>query len=197
MIGFLKLNRRIVLASASPRRRELLLGAGLAFDIMVSECDETLRLNESPEEMVRRLSREKAQDVESKAPEAVIIGADTTVVLDGEILGKPSTPDEAFKMIKSLQGRQHTVVGGFTLLGLPNGEVVTVVSKSEVSLVQISDDIIRRYVATGEPMDKAGSYAVQGIGSQFISKIVGSYTNVVGLDLSTIISELRNRGVIE
>lgn len=197
MNRFIVPKKRIVLASASPRRKELLEGAGLSFEIIVSNCDEAVLPNETAEEMVKRLSFDKASDVFKRNKDAVVIGADTTVVLDGEILGKPSDTNDAFRMYKSLQGRSHTVWGGFTIIGHDREKSITKTSSSEVTIVPVSDSLIRRYIETGEPMDKAGSYAIQGIGSQFIANVKGSYSNVVGLDLSYVMQELRSHGVIE
>ncbi len=170
----------LILASASPRRRNLLATLGLHFLVRPVDLDETPRAGEAPEVYVRRLAEEKA--TAEVAPGELVLAADTTVVLDGEILAKPGDAAEACAMLAHLAGREHTVLTGVALEQLGR-ERRTVVESSRVRIAPLEAEEIAWYVATGEPMDKAGSYAVQGIGAMFVESVVGDYTNVVGLPL--------------
>ena len=179
----------LVLASASPRRQELLRNAGLSFTVDPADIDETPLPGESPQACAERLAREKALAVHKRYPEDFVLGADTIVVIDDIILGKPGDAEDAARMLRMLSRRQHSVITGVCLLG-PACETTS----SETTLVwmsKISDDEIRAYVATGEPMDKAGAYAIQGIASRWISRIEGDYSNVVGLPTALVYSMLR------
>lgn len=182
---------QLILASSSPRRIELMTNVGFAIEIESPEVDETPVRGESPLEMVKRLSILKAKNVASRRPkDLVIVAADTTVVSpDGKrILGKPRDEREAARMLASLAGKTHTVLTGYTVLR--DKKRVTKVVRSRVRIRKLSREEIQRYVATGEPMDKAGAYAAQGIGMAFIESITGSYTNVVGLPMSQLLSDL-------
>lgn len=190
-------SKKFILASSSPRRRELLAEVGLKFDIQVSAVDETELPNESAQDMVLRLAKLKAQTIAKLEPKAWVLGADTTVVLDNQILGKPESKDDAFRMLKLIQGRTHHVWGGFALVCLEQGVLDTQTLCSEVTIGALSDLEIKAYVNTLEPMDKAGSYAIQGIGSIFVERISGSYTNVVGLAIPEVIATLRKHSVLE
>jgi septum formation protein len=172
---------RLVLASGSPRRRELLAGLGLAFTVRAADVDETPRPGEIPAACVRRLAVAKAT-ARSEAGE-LVLGADTVVVLDGQLLGKPRDPAGARHMLAAIAGREHTVLTGVTLHGESDGRQETAVEASRVRMARMSSREIEWYVATGEPLDKAGSYAVQGVGALFVEAIYGNYTNVVGLPL--------------
>ncbi|HEV3075159.1 MAG TPA: Maf family protein [Thermoanaerobaculia bacterium] len=172
---------RLVLASGSPRRRELLAGLGLAFTVRAADVDETPHPGEMPAACVRRLALAKAT-ARSEAGE-LVLGADTVVVLDGQLLGKPRDPADACRMLAAIAGREHTVLTGVTLHGESQGRQETTVEASRVRLARMSPREIDWYVATGEPLDKAGSYAVQGVGALFVEAIYGNYTNVVGLPL--------------
>ncbi|MDQ5987712.1 MAG: dTTP/UTP pyrophosphatase [Syntrophus sp. SKADARSKE-3] len=190
------LSRRLILASASPRRAELLKYAGLEFDIIPGHIDETLDPQESPEEHVWRLSREKADVVGISHPEAWVLGADTIVVIDGDILGKPTDQPEAKRMLNRLSGRVHEVYTGFSLM---NSETATLISKTVRSLVSfcpIAADEMAWYTGTPEPYDKAGGYAVQGMGAFFIKEINGSYTNVMGLPLCEVVDTMRQLNIL-
>ncbi len=171
---------RLILASASPRRQNLLATLGLHFLVRPVDLDETPHPDEPPEVYVRRLAEEKA--AAKISPGELVLAADTSVILDGEILGKPADEAEARSMLARLAGREHTVLTGVALgeLGL---ESRTVVESSRVRIAALEADEIAWYVGTGEPMDKAGSYAVQGLGAMFVEAITGDYTNVVGLPL--------------
>lgn len=188
----------LVLASASPRRQELLRNAGLSFAIEAANIDETPRAGESPCDCAERLAREKALAVCTIRPQDSVLGADTIVVVDETILGKPVDADDAFRMLRMLSGRVHRVITGVCLIKpvvSGQGPVVRVVSETTlVTMSEISDDEIRAYVATGEPMDKAGAYAIQGMGSRWIPRIEGDYSNVVGLPVALVYRMLRDRG---
>jgi septum formation protein len=170
---------RLVLASGSPRRRELLAGLGMAFTVRAADVDETPHPGEAPAACVRRLALAKAT-ARSEADE-LVLGADTVVVLDGQLLGKPRDPADARRMLASIAGREHTVLTGVTVHA--QGGQETTVEASRVRMARMSPREIDWYVATGEPLDKAGSYAVQGVGALFVEAIYGNYTNVVGLPL--------------
>ncbi len=172
----------IVLASGSPRRREILADLGLKFRIEASNADESIPEGTSPDLAVRRLSLLKAADVAKSQPEnALVIGADTVVVLDDEILGKPTDEEDAARMLKSLSGREHSVLTGISALRRSDGKGVSVFEETKVRFRNLSEEEILKYVKTGEPMDKAGAYGIQGLGSLLIEKIDGDYFNVVGL----------------
>ena len=172
----------IVLASGSPRRREILSDLGIKFRVEISGADESIPEGTSPDLAVRRLSLLKAADVAKNQPEnALVIGADTVVVSDGEILGKPTDEEDAVKMLKSLSGREHSVLTGISALRRSDGKGVSVFEETKVRFRKLSEEEILKYVKTGEPMDKAGAYGIQGLGSLLIEKIDGDYFNVVGL----------------
>lgn len=179
---------RLVLASGSPRRRELLAALGLAFDVRPLDLDETPLPAEEPERYVRRLALAKARAAGAR-PGELVLAADTTVVLDGEILGKPADAAEARRMLARLAGRRHTVLSGVALFAPGRdggaGREAVAVDRSEVDIAPLPAAEIEWYVETGEPLDKAGSYAVQGLGALFVEAVWGNYTNVVGLPLPT------------
>jgi len=185
----------LVLASASPRRQELLRNAGIPFVVQPTDILEIPREGEAPQLCAERLAREKALEVFRRRPDDVILGADTIVVVDAQILGKPRDGADAARMLRLLSGRTHQVITGICLAGpQPRAEDI----RSETTLVTMNafgDDDIRSYILTGEPMDKAGAYAIQGIASRWISRIEGDYFNVVGLPVSLVYRMLRERGV--
>jgi septum formation protein len=174
----------LILASSSPRRRELLTAAGIAFTVQPADVDETHRAGESPEAFTQRLAREKAEAIFANHPNATVLGADTIVVCDAEILGKPSDETDAARMLKKLSGRDHQVITGVALVS-PSG-TQTRAETTTVSMRKISEEEIQNYIATGEPMDKAGAYAIQGGAAPFITQIDGDYTNVVGLPVKLV-----------
>jgi septum formation protein len=186
---------KFVLASASPRRRELLASIGLEFVVEPSNVVEVRQEGEAPEEYVARLSREKAHALAVLHPSEWIIAADTTVLLGDELLEKPIDKADAARMLGTIAGRTHTVYTGVTLVNLEKEHHDTRIAESEVRMLPLSDRDIEWYVRTGEPLDKAGAYAVQGIGAMFIDSIHGSYTNVVGLPLATLFQMLRRAGI--
>ncbi len=187
----------LILASASPRRQELLRNAGIPFIVRPADIDETPMSGELPQPCAERLAREKALAVRNRREfhgEDFILGADTIVVIDDLILGKPRDADDAARMLRLLSGRRHSVITAVCLLGS-----ALEVASSETTLVtmsEISDNEIRDYVATGEPMDKAGAYAIQGIASRWIPRIEGDYPNVVGLPIARVYCMLRDRGAL-
>jgi septum formation protein len=185
----------LVLASASPRRQELLRNAGIPFVVQPTDVPEIPREGEAPRPCAERLAREKAMDVFRQRPSDLILGADTIVVVDAQILGKPRDASDAARMLRLLSGQSHRVITGVCLAGpQPRAEDI----RSEITLVtmnDLSDDDIRSYILTGEPMDKAGAYAIQGIASRWISRIEGDYFNVVGLPVSLVYKMLRERGL--
>lgn len=186
---------RFVLASSSPRRRELLASIGFDFDVMPSHVPEVRAEGESAQEYVGRLSREKAEAIATAERSRWVIAADTTVQLDGELLEKPLDDADAARMLSTIAGKSHTVYTGLTLRNVDRGWRETAVIESEVRMLPLDREQIEWYVRTGEPLDKAGAYAVQGIGAMFIDSIHGSYTNVVGLPLATLFQMLVNAGI--
>ncbi|WP_343210388.1 Maf family protein [Anaerolentibacter hominis] len=184
--------RRIILASASPRRREILERMGIAFEIMPSTREEVITEKE-PCEAVRRLALQKAEDIAEKTSgDVIVLGADTVVALDGKILGKPVDQEDAVRMLESLQGREHQVYTGVAVVLRRAGEeqIISFYEASRVKVGPVSESQIRAYVETGEPMDKAGAYAIQGRFGIFVDEIEGDYYNVVGLPVSKIYRKL-------
>jgi septum formation protein len=177
-------NVRLVLASASPRRAELLANAGFEFDIMPVELDETIRHSESPRDYVARLAKEKADAISRRIPDRFVLGADTTVVCGGRILGKPTSDEDAAEMLRSLSGTWHEVLTGVAVRC--NERHATDVASTAVHFARLTEAEIAWYVASGEPRDKAGSYAVQGLASRFVDRVEGSYSNVVGLPIGSV-----------
>lgn len=172
---------KLILASGSPRRRELLTGLGLAFSVQPVDLDETPLEGEDPSAYVTRLAAAKARA--RTEPDEMTLAADTIVVLDGELLGKPGDPDEARGMLGRLAGREHQVLTGVAVYEGTGERLVSGVESSRVTIAALSDEEIAWYVATGEPLDKAGSYAIQDLGALFVERVEGNYTNVVGLPL--------------
>lgn len=175
---------RIILASASPRRRELLRNMGLRFETAVSNAPEQLIDGESPQDTVMRLAAEKAAVAAGHTDageKCIVIGADTVVVIDGEILGKPSGKEQAAEMLARLSGRTHTVYTGICVLESCTNKRVCDCVATQVTFRELTDDQISRYIKTGEPMDKAGAYGIQQLGSMLVERINGDYFSVVGL----------------
>jgi septum formation protein len=189
----------IVLASASPRRRELLSQVGIDFQVIPSNADEILLPGETPEAHVVRLSCDKALDVANRPEQSGrwFIGSDTVVVRDEAILGKPADASEAAVMLSSLSGRSHRVISGYAVYDRLRGQTLSAAITTKVFFKDLTRQEIEGYIATGEPFDKAGSYAIQGIGSFMVPKVEGSYTNVVGLPLCEVIAALEELGALE
>ena len=184
----------IILASKSPRRQELLARMGLEFTVKASRIDEKMDPFAHPSDEVARISLAKSQAVvDSRAPEDIIISADTIVVCDGLMMGKPHSESEAFSMLRRLSGRDHQVMTGLTVIGDGRTENLTVTTT--LRFRALSDQEIRNYIATGEPMDKAGAYGIQGLASMFVVGLDGDYYNVMGLPICTLTVLLRRFGV--
>lgn len=186
----------LILASASPRRRELLAQAGYTFEVRPAHIPEEPRADEDPVDYVVRLAREKAQAAFDAAadPAAMVLGADTTVTLDGHILGKPEDAADAARMLRLLSGRTHRVITGVAVVTAKGAEVAAEVTG--VRFLTLSDAEIAAYIATGEPMDKAGAYGIQGAAARWIPRVEGCYFNVVGLPLALVNTMLEATGVI-
>jgi septum formation protein len=178
----------LLLASRSPRRSELLHNAGIPFTVRIADVDETIRDGEVPEEYAQRVAEQKAIAVQA-GPGDVVLGADTIVVIDDQILGKPADAFDAVRMLRLLQGRRHDVITGICVRKA--NTLVRDWAATRVWFTPVSDDEIREYVASGEPMDKAGAYAIQGLASKFIERIDGSYANVVGLPVALVYKHIR------
>jgi septum formation protein len=186
---------KLILASASERRAEILRDAGFSFSIMSSAIDETPYQGESAHDLVQRLAFTKAELVAARAvAPAIVIGADTEVTLEGHIFGKPRSTDDVRRMLEKLSGRIHAVVTGVALIRLPDAERVTFVESTLVHFAPLTEEDITRYLATGEPHDKAGGYAIQGHAGRFIPRIEGCYFNVVGLPLARLQQALTSLG---
>ena len=186
---------RFVLASGSPRRKELLAGIGLPFEIIVSDLEEKRDEGEAVDAYVRRLAIDKAEAVASGVPDAWVLAADTVVYLDGEVLEKPLSRGDAIRMLSTIAGREHTVFTGVALRNVTSDYRDTSVTASKVRVLPLTEREIEWYVDTGEPMDKAGAYAIQGIGAMFIESVNGNYSNVVGLPLSEVFAMLKRAGL--
>lgn len=180
----------LVLASASPRRRELLENAGIVFSVRVAPVEEKKGENESPAEYVKRLATEKTVGV-SASPHEVVLGADTTVVVDGKILEKPVDDEDARRMLRLLSGRRHEVLTGICLRW-PENRLMVDCESTQVTFSELSEAEIEEYVASGEPRDKAGAYGIQGRASKFVERIEGCYFNIVGLPVPLVYRHLRD-----
>jgi len=184
----------LVLASASPRRQELLRNAGIAFEVQPAHIPEDPLAGEGTKDCAERLAREKALAIARQRPNDVVLGADTVVVVDNQILGKPADANDAARMLRLLSGRTHQVITGICLV--VSGQWSVASETSSVTMCEISDDEIASYVSSGEPMDKAGAYAIQGIAARWIPRIEGDYSNVVGLPVALVYRMLRELRLI-
>ncbi|KAB2834918.1 MAG: septum formation inhibitor Maf [Candidatus Dadabacteria bacterium] len=192
------MSQRIVLASSSPRRTELLRATGLGFEVIHPSSNETVSDGEAPEEFVLRVSLEKACSVSSALGDgaAIVIGADTIVVVDGEILGKPGDTEEASSMLRKLSGKEHRVYTAFSVVRAKNELLHSESVCTAVRVKPLAASEIEGYIKTGEPMDKAGAYAIQGAGSFIVSGIEGSYSNVVGLPVEELLEALKKLEIV-
>lgn len=193
---------RLILASASPRRRELLEQIGATFQVMPAKGEEVIT-KEQPEQAVMELSRQKAEEIAEKIADGIadedvlVLGADTVVVYEGKILGKPKDESDARAMLSMLNGRTHSVFTGVTVIVMKNGtsQIHSFYEETEVSMYPMTDAQISYYIRTGEPMDKAGAYGIQGKGAVFIEKIHGDYNNVVGFPVAKIFYKMLESGI--
>ncbi len=184
---------RVVLASASPRRRDLLNLIGIAHEVRPANIDETMRPRESPRRYAERLAREKASATATRDPDLITIGADTVVVIDRKVLGKPADTADAARMLRMLSGREHTVI---TAVAVSRGRKLrSAVEEVRVKFRRLRDDEIDEYIAMGEPMDKAGAYGIQGYGATIVERIEGDYFAVMGLPLVRLVGLMRDVGV--
>jgi septum formation protein len=192
----------LVLASASPRRQELLRAAGIPFDVQSSGIDETPMAGESSRSCAERLARDKARAISRMRPQDYVLGADTIVVVDAAMLGKPRDAEDACRMLRLLSGRSHQVITGVCVIKPVAADRLSSAAEdvrsevTQVTMYELSDEDVRDYVANGEPMDKAGAYAIQGIASRWIPRIEGDYSNVMGLPVSLVYRMLRAAGAI-
>ncbi|HEX9083898.1 MAG TPA: Maf family protein [Gemmatimonadaceae bacterium] len=184
---------RVVLASGSPRRRELLNLIGISHEVRPANIDETMRPREAPRRHAERLAREKASAIAVRDPDLIVIGADTVVVINRKVLGKPTDAADAARMLGMLSGREHTVV---TAIAVSRGRKLrSAVEEVRVKFRRLRDDEIEAYIATGEPMDKAGAYGIQGFGATIVERIEGDYFAVMGLPLGRLVGLMRDVGV--
>jgi len=187
--------KKIILASQSPRRKMLLRLFDIEFQCHPADIDEQFRLGEDPRDAVRRIAQSKAEYVSKMLGHDLIIGVDTVVVCDGKVMGKPRDEEDAYQKLSTLRGRQHEVITAICIKDAESGIVEIQDEITKVYLRYISDQEIRAYIATGEPMDKAGAYAIQGTGAVFIEKIEGCYFNVVGLPLKNLYLMLQRQDI--
>jgi septum formation protein len=187
--------KKLILASASPRRRELLQKIGLKFEVDASNCAEEIDPALVPEELVCRISAAKAKVVALRHKDALIIAADTIGVIGKKLLGKPHTATEARKMLGQINGKSHLVITGFTVLDTATDKIITKTVTTKVYIKKLTQTEIDAYVATGEPLDKAGAYGIQGLGAVIVERIEGDYYNVVGLPLFTLTEVLKEFGI--
>ena len=189
---------RLILASNSPRRRELLRNAGFQFDVRPSGIEENRLPGESPEDFARRLARDKARDVARKsAPGSLVLGADTVVAINGEILEKPVDAADAARMLRMLSGQTHRVITGVCLVRVPEAVLAWTHETTLVTFRNLTEEEIGSYIESGEPFDKAGGYGIQGLASRFVPRIEGCYFNVVGLPIPLVYEILRSIGLKE
>jgi septum formation protein len=187
---------RLILASASPRRADLMREAGIGVEVQPADVDEDLRPGEVPEAYVRRVAEAKGRTVSQRCPGRYVLAADTAVVVDGQILGKPAGPEDAARMLRTLSGRSHVVVSGVCLMKDGRPAADTEVEVTVVEFADLSPAEIGWYVASGESTDKAGGYGVQGLASRFVTRIVGSYSNVVGLPIAVVYRMCTKAGLL-
>lgn len=186
---------KLILASASSRRAEILRDADIAFEALPTQVDESRRQDEPPTELVVRLAEAKAWSAAIRSsPPALVVGADTEVVADGLVLGKPASAEEARAALRRLSGRTHEVITGLAVVRLPDGVMRRAHEVTRVTFASLSKEEIREYVASREPFDKAGAYAIQGRGGRFVTRVEGCYFNVVGLPLARLYSMLKELG---
>lgn len=187
--------QKIILASTSPRRKELFEKLNLDFEVEASSYQEDMNLIKPPLELAKLLSLGKAKDVSAKHKEGIIIGADTFIAMDDELLGKPVTADKAKEMLRKISGKVLSVITGFSIIDITQNKIISDAVETKVFIKNLSGEEIENYVRTGEPLDKAGAFAIQGIGAIIVKKIEGDYFNVMGLPLSALAKRLTEFGV--
>lgn len=187
--------RTIILASASPRRKELLGRIGLRFEVEPSNYEEDMPSGLEPHELAQRISLEKAKVVASKHKNAVVIAADTFIFFSGQILGKPRTENEARKMLKTINGKPHSVITGFSIIDTGKNKTLSKSVETKIYIKNLTSAEIDAYVKSKEPLDKAGAYAIQGLGAVIVERIEGDYFNVIGLPLSALTEALKEFGI--
>ncbi len=188
----MNIEKEIILASSSPRRRELMRGMGLQFDIIPSDVNEEVPADLEPAQIVEELAFRKASDVARSYPDKIVIGSDTVVVWNGTVLGKPRDEEEAFQMLSRLQGDWHRVYTGLAVIQAQAGIKKLGHTCTRVQMKPLSPEKIKRYISSGEPMDKAGAYAIQGIGATLVQRLDGDYFTVVGLPVSLLADYLES-----
>ena len=187
--------KTIILASASPRRKELLKKIGLKFKVELSNYEEDIPSGLEPHELAQKISLEKAKVVASKHQNVIVIAADTFIVFGGQILGKPHTEKEARKMLEAISGKSHSVITGFSIIDTSKNKTLSKSVETKIYLRKLTLAEIDAYVKSKEPLDKAGAYAIQGLGAVFVEKIKGDYFNVIGLPLSALTEALKEFGI--
>jgi septum formation protein len=183
--------KKIILASTSPRRKEILSMTRLEFEVVASEYEEDMTENLPPSELAKKLSLGKAEDIAKKYDDAIIIAADTFVTLDGKVLGKPYTPEKAKEMLSFMSGKTHTCITGFTIIDTDSKKTISEAVVTNVYFKPLTDSEIDTYIASGEPLDRSGSYAIQGLGGVFVEKLDGDFFNVMGLPLNRLVERLK------
>ena len=183
--------KTIILASSSPRRKEILEKTGLPFIIDPSNSDEDMTQNLEPKDLAKALSLAKAKDVAKRHKNAIVIGADSIITLNGKVLGKPHTEEREIEMLTELSGSIHSAITGYTIIDTDSGKIVSDAVETKIYFRKLTQDEIKNYVATGKPLDKAGAYAIQGKGALFVEKIEGDYYNIMGLPLSAVVEKLK------
>jgi septum formation protein len=189
------MKKKIILASTSPRRHELARQMGLDFEITPSNYEEDMTIDLKPEKLAMTLAYGKAKEVAERIKRGVVLGVDTFIVFNGKKLGKPKSKADAFKMLKSFSGKTQEVYSGVALIDCETGKEIKDYEVAKVKFGKMSDAEIKKYIKTGEPMGKAGAYGIQGLGSLFVEKIDGSYTNVIGFPVRNIYNNLKKIGV--
>ena len=195
MFNYMRKHRAIILASASPRRKEILEKTGLGFKVQESWFDEKIDSSLNPRELARSLSRKKAREVARNHHDALVIAADTIVVLGSKLFGKPGSSKEAKEMLRAFSGKTHRVITGFTIIDTAGKKELSRSVESKVFFKRLSQDEIDAYVRSGEPLDKAGGYGIQGLGAALIQKIEGDFYNVMGLPLYALVQSLKKFGI--
>ncbi len=187
--------KTIILASTSPRRKELLAKTGVDFEVLAGDYEEDMTLPLSPLELAKHLSLGKAESVAKDNPDAVVIGADTFVAFGEHVLGKPHTKEKAKEMLQMLNGKQHSIITGFSIVHKSAGKIVSEAIEAKVYFRNLTESEIDEYISTGEPLDRAGGYAIQGGGAKFVEKIEGDYDTIVGLPVIEVVKALKEFGI--